>query len=134
MRHQGIVMAKTATGVHIRIVGADACADCKAHSVCNSSEKKDKFVDALLDASASARYNIGDTVTIEGAPSMGMKATVLGFGLPLLLMVAGIIVGAQLLNDETIGALAGLAVLLPYYLILWLLKPKLNEKFVFRVV
>lgn len=130
MKHQGIVMATTPDGVHVRIVEAAACADCKAHSICNSSEKKEKFVDV---AAPAGRYAVGDWVTVVGTTSMGMRATWLGFGIPLLLMVAGIVVGAQVLANETTGALAGLALLVPYYLILWTFRDRLNREFVFRL-
>lgn len=133
-KHEGIIMAKTASSVHVRIVESAACGDCKAHAYCNSSEKKEKYVDAILSPSSSHTYNVGDRVAVEGSISMGMKAVWLGFGVPLLLLVAGIVIGAKLIHNEGGGALMGLGVLVPYYLLLWALRPRLNKEFVFRVV
>lgn len=131
-RHEGIIMSKNNGVAHIRLAEATTCEDCKAASLCHSAEKTEKFVDALLPAQSV--YQVGDRVTVVGSLAMGMRATWLGFGIPLALMVVGIIVGAQVLENETIGALAGIALLVPYYLGLWVFRDRLNREFVFRVV
>lgn len=132
LRHEGIIMSKNGSVAHVRIAESPACEDCKAASLCHSAEKTEKFVDAVLPAGGS--YQVGDRVVVAGSLSMGMRATWLGFGIPLLLMVAGILVGARVLGNETTGALAGLSLLLPYYLVLWLFRSRLDREFVFRVV
>lgn len=125
-------MSKKDGVAHVRIAEAPACEDCKAASLCHSAEKTEKFVDAVLPAERT--YHEGDRVVVVGSPSMGMRATWLGFGIPLLLLVGGIMVGAQVLSNETTGALVGLSLLMAYYLGLWLYRGRLNKEFVFRVV
>lgn len=131
-RHEGIIMSTSNRMAHIRIAESVSCEDCKAASLCHSSEKTEKFIDAVLPPSHS--YQVGDRVVVMGSLSMGMRATWLGFGIPLLILVVGIVAGAQVLGDETTGALAGLSLLIPYYLSLWLFRKRLSQEFVFRVV
>lgn len=146
-RYQGIITAIHGDTARVRIVEASACEGCKAKAVCNSSEKREKMIDAVLPSSSSNAcslasssegaasqpkpYAVGDTVGLTVSSALGMKAVWIGFGIPLALLVVGMIVTATLLHDETMAALAGLCVLIPYYVVLWLLKPKLCSEFRF---
>lgn len=132
-RYQGIVTAIHEDTVRVRIMESAACEGCKAKAVCNSSEKKEKFIDADLSSSSPNTYNIGDRVSLTVSTALGMKAVWLGFGIPLALLVGGMIVAASLLQDEAMAALMGIAVLIPYYIGLWIFKPKLCEQFRFAI-
>jgi len=51
----------------------------------------------------------------------------------LLLIVSLVATGTILFENELIGGLAGLSVLFPYYIILYLMRNKLKQKFVFTL-
>lgn len=131
-RHEGIVVSVKGGIAHVRIAEQPSCEDCKAASLCHSAQKTEKYVDAVIPAGRICQE--GDNVTVVGALSMGMRAACLAFGIPLILMVIGIVTGIRMLGDETIGALAGIAVLVPYYLGLWFFRRQIGREFVFRVV
>lgn len=131
-RYKGVVTAVNGDSVSVRIEEASTCADCKAHAVCNSSEKKVKMVSAV-SLSSSREHVVGDTVSILVSTALGMKAVWLGFGIPLMLLVVGMVVAASLFHNETTAALAGLSVLLPYYGVLWLMRPRLCQTFRFVI-
>lgn len=132
-RYQGIITSIDGDTARVRIMEASACEGCKAKAVCNSSEKKEKLIDATLPRSFSKTYAVGDRVGLTVSTALGMKAVWLGFGIPLALLVIGMIATASILNDETLAALAGLCVLIPYYIGLWIFKPKLCEQFRFAI-
>lgn len=50
-----------------------------------------------------------------------MTAVLLGFGLPLVVVLLALLVCLWLTSDETVAALVGLAALIPYYIIMWLI-------------
>lgn len=133
IRHTGTVESIEGSHIRVRIVQTSACASCAAHQYCNSSESKEKIVD-VTDRQAAATCRVGQEVEVVGTTSMGMKAVFLAFGVPFVVLVA-VLYGAIRLTggDEVVSALASLASLVIYYLILYMYREKLRKKFTFKL-
>ena len=99
-------------------------------SACMSSESKEKTID-IYDYDGP-HIAIGDAVTVCASMSMGKKAVWLSFGMPLILIIAGVTLG-QFQVSELASAGIAIAVLCIYYSILRLMKNKLSEKFRFWI-
>ena len=78
--------------------------------------------------------SVGQTVTIAGEESMGMTAVMLAFGLPLLLLIAGLVTAISVTGSEKIGAAVALGILVPYYIVLMLLRKRIKKDFQFRII
>lgn len=128
--HDGVVQQVSGNHVSVRIVQTSACAACGARGACHAGESKVKVVDVWTPD--SALYKAGDLVRVVGSYRSGMKAVMLGFGLPLLLLVAGIMVN-RLIVDEVTSVIIALAVLGVYYFVLWLMRRKVEKEFVFSI-
>ena len=48
IEHQGTVESIVGSHIRVRIVQTSACATCAAHKFCNSSESKEKMIDATM--------------------------------------------------------------------------------------
>jgi len=123
--HEGIIDRISNGVAHVRIVQNSACTSCKVASYCNSAESKEKIIDVrCIDES---KYAVGQAVTVLAAQSVGMKAVVLAFIVPTILLLATIMgcVGYGL--SDGIAALAGVGILLPYYFVLYLNRKKLEN-------
>ena len=70
---------------------------------------------------------------VIGETSMGMMAVVLAFVLPFVLLIFSLFLLMALIENELYAALLSLAVLVPYYYILWLNKTRLKQKFSFTI-
>lgn len=79
------------------------------------------------------RYGVGDHVTVVADSSVGFRASLYGYVLPLLLMVVTLVAVLASVHDEGMAALAALAVLVPYYLLLYLLRGKLKTQLTFSL-
>ena len=64
---------------------------------------------------------------------LGYQAVWLGFVVPLLLMLAVIWTVASIQADEAVAALSGIVALIPYYILLYILRDNLKRKFTFQV-
>ncbi len=64
---------------------------------------------------------------------MGFKALWFGYLLPLLLLVFSLIVFSGFIENEALAGLFALSVLVPYYIIIALMKNRLQKLFVFRL-
>ena len=132
IKHDGIVDAIEGDCIHVRIVQASACAACGAKSLCSAAESKEKIID-VYGADTSA-YQVGQRVMVEGASSMGMKAVRLAFLFPLLLLVVAVAVAMWLTDgNEVAGAVAALATLTVYFLVLFACKKRLMTEFTFTI-
>lgn len=131
IRHQGIVEDIEGFHLRVRIVQTSACASCSIKGHCSSADTKEKLVD-VFDAHASS-YRPGDHVWVVGELSMGMMAVLLAFILPFLILMVSLFVFMAVWNDELSSALCSLALLVPYYYVLWLNRTRMGKKFSFSV-
>ena len=131
IQHQGIVESITGSHLKVRIVQSSSCSGCHAKGYCSSADSKEKIVD-INDASASL-YSVGERVMIIGETSMGMKAVALAFIIPFLILIVALFVCMAITNDELLSAIISLALLVPYYFIIWLNKARLTQKFSFTI-
>ncbi|RRD88553.1 RseC/MucC family positive regulator of sigma(E) [Bacteroides heparinolyticus] len=132
IRHQGIVENISGSHLQVRIVQTSACASCSVKGHCSPAETKEKLVD-VYDVDA-ASYRPGDRVWVAGRLSMGAMAVLLAFILPFLVLIVSLFVLMAVRNDELFAALGSLALLIPYYYILWLNKARIGKKFSFSVL
>lgn len=70
---------------------------------------------------------------VVGETSMGMQAVALAFIIPFVLLIFTLFLFMALIENELYAALLSLAVLVPYYYILWLNKTRLKQKFSFTI-
>lgn len=130
IHHDGIVISCEGKKVRVRILQTSACASCQVKNMCMSSDNKERIVDAWTGDEVKA----GDQVEVMVMETMGWKAVVLAYIVPLIVLVsiAGI---ASILGwgEVMIGvsAIAGVAV---YYGILRLFKDKLGKSFDFIAI
>ena len=127
IKHLGIVENIQGSHLSVRIVQTSACAACSAKGHCSSADSKDKIID-IIDTAASS-YQVGEKVMVVGETSMGMMAVVLAF----VLLIFSLFLLMALVENELYAALLSLAVLIPYYFVLWLNKTRLKQQFSFTI-
>ena len=131
IKHLGIVENIQGSHLSVRIVQTSACAAWSVKGHCSSADSKDKIIDIIDTAAAS--YQVGENVMVVGETSMGMQAVALAFIIPFVLLIFTLFLFMALIENELYAALLSLAVLVPYYYILWLNKTRLKQKFSFTI-
>ena len=131
IRHSGIIDSIENSTVRVRILQTSACAACKVAAHCNASESKEKLVDVAV-ADGSVR-RVGDTVTVCASRNVVSRAMLLAFALPLALMVATLVTVMLLTGDEGVAGLSSVAVLVPYFLTVWLLRSRIGRQLSFTL-
>ena len=132
IQHVGTVESIAGNHVRVRIVQTSACATCAAHKYCNSSESKEKMIDVYTKD--AVHYQVGQTVKVLGTTSMGMRAVLWAFGVPFVVLVAVLYATWMVTGgDEPLSALAALASLAVYYLVLYFCRGKMAKRFVFTI-
>ena len=129
--HSGVVESVSEGHVTVRILQTSACAACKVASHCNASESKEKIVDVICDGAAT--YKPGQQVTVSTSQAVANRALLLGFGVPFMVLVGVLFVVLKLTGDEAVAALSGLGALIPYYLLLWLMRRQIGQRVSFEI-
>ena len=124
--HEGTVINVADGKVSVKIEVKSACSACHARSMCSVSELSEKVIEAQPAESVS----VGDSVVVEMEEKFGLKAVFYVFFIPFVLMASTLFVSANFVA-ESFAALFSLLILLPYYLLLALLKPYFTKTFVF---
>lgn len=129
IEHEGVVQKSDNSSVTVRILSAAACTGCYAEGSCSLSGVKEKMVEV------QGSYNVspGDNVTVLMNRSMGYTALFLGYILPLILLIFILIILISLSLPEAIAGLGSLGILGIYYLILYFLRDRIRNKFVFTI-
>ena len=131
IKHRGIVEKIEGSHVVVRIVQTSACSACSAKGLCNASESKEKQIDVY---EVNPSYRIGEEVVLCGSTSMGMRAVLLAFGIPVLLLLATLFVTMRVTDgDALLSSIVALLAVIPYYLVIYLMKDKLNKTFSFVI-
>lgn len=119
--HEGTIISIEKENLRVRIIQNSACASCKIAGHCQTSESKEKIIEVTTPDYAD--FSVGDKVNVTESVGVGAKAVVFGFILPLALMMAAIISAITVFDaSEGVAALAGIASLIPYYLVLYFLR------------
>lgn len=131
IRHDGIVESIEGTHIQVRILQTSACTGCKVASHCNASEAKVKVVDVYQKPSCELK--VGDKVVVSTSGQTASKALLLGFGIPLLLLLVVLAAMLWMGFDEGTAALCSLTVLIPYNIILWFCRKSISQSIAFHI-
>ena len=129
--HDGHI-AKIENGIiYVRIIANSGCVSCTAKSSCSVAEVEEKLVEIPLPT--NNKYDIGDAVVVVLDQNQGLKAVFFGYILPFFVLLFSLLGMKQYTHDEGIAGLFAIAMLIPYYLGLYLLRNYVRKKFSFRL-
>ena len=129
IRHSGTVTAVDGDSVRVRIEQASACSACRAKSFCASAEAQEKFIDCTADGES---YEIGDQVEVLVREQLGMKAVLLAYVLPFVVIILTLAFLTPYMSEPVAGIVA-LTAAAGYFLILALASKKMKKIFTFKL-
>lgn len=129
--HQARVVEMTPEFTTVEIIVSSACSECHAKGLCGMSETQEKVISLPTDPYAT--YNVGDTVQLCTKMSMGMKAVWISYVIPLLILMILILSLSAVFGNEVVAGLGSVGGVVLYYLVIWLLRDRLNNEFVFYI-
>lgn len=129
INHEGIVIKGDDKSLTVSISSVSACSGCHAEGVCSMSGKEEKIINV------TGHYSVkpGDKVTVLMKQSMGYTALLLGYILPLFTVVLFLIILSSFKMPELIAGIISIALLIPYYTVLYFFRRKINQKFTFTL-
>ena len=105
---------------------------CRSHAkgVCGAADQEEKFLDIPLHG---VPYNKGEPVRVQVARHLGFRAVALGYLFPFLILM-GVLISLTILEvDELKAGLFALLSIIPYYLVLYLLRRRIASTVTFSI-
>lgn len=129
--HPGEIFELTPQKVVVKILSKSACASCHAKGACTMADMAEKFVDVYYEH--PEELTVGQKVIVEMRKSMGPKAVLLAYLLPMVVLVGGLVGFLNIFSSQGLAGALALGLLIPYYVILYLLKDRLKKEFNFTI-
>ena len=97
------------------------------------NDTKEKCID--VNVSNPSDYKVGQEVVVCLEQKMGTKAVLIGFFFPFLTLIITAILSNKYIfpNNEALTALLSILSITVYYIIIYLIKNKIEKKFHFQI-
>ena len=129
--HEGIVTKITDDELEIKILAQSACAACHAKNACGMGEQAEKIL--TVPRPKDKDFALNQKVNVKMAIGQGNKAAVLAYLIPIVLLLAVLFTCLGFGLDDGPSALISMVALIPYYIMLYLLRDKLKQKFEYNI-
>ena len=129
--HKGRILSVDDRMVHVEIVSESACSACHAAGLCGMSESKIKVVDVPLRPGET--FTVGQEVEVCLARKTGMKAVLLSYVIPVLILLILILSLSKIGLGELISGLLSLLGVAIYYVILFLFRDRMAGEYEFYI-
>ena len=129
IEHKGTVVAVTERQVSVEIINRSACEACNAKSLCSLSNQKEKTI--WLPRILGQPWTPGEVVVVSLRSSMGLKAVLISYIIPLLALLAALFGLSYLGVSEWITGVVALGIPLLCYFVVWLLRDRIEKKYIF---
>lgn len=129
--HDGKIIEITPEFTSVEIISSSACSQCHAKGLCGFSEEESKVV--MVPTSPYTERKVGDTVTLALKQTMGLKAVWISYVIPLIILMILVLSLSSVIDNEAWTGLTAIGGVALYYLVIWLLRDKLKNEFVFYI-
>lgn len=129
--HKGVIRSISNECITIAIKAESACGGCHAKTICGLSEVSEKLVNVRQHDYKN--LHIGDTVLVSMDSSLGTKAVLLAYIIPLFILISSLLI-CLLFANELIAATVAILVVFCYFWILYKNKSVLEQKFSFSII
>ena len=131
IKHPGKIIEITPKYTTVEILVPSSCSECHAKGLCGMSEEQEKVISVPTDP--YALHKVGDQVQVCTKMSMGMKAVWISYVIPLAILMILILSLSAVFESEVLTGLASVGGVALYYLVIWLMRDRLNNEFVFYI-
>jgi positive regulator of sigma E activity len=129
--HPGIIKRIEGDKVEIAIMVTSGCASCEIKGSCSVSDAEEKSV--FVTVNNSDIYQVNQSITIEMKQSLGTWAVLLGYVFPFLVIFLSLLLFINMGMDQGMSGVLSILLLLPYYLIIYLLRNYLGTRFNYSI-
>ena len=131
IRHTGRILEIDKDFTTVEIVVSSACSSCHARTLCGMSEDQEKII--MVPTDPYSERKVGDEVEVKTKMSMGLKAVWISYVIPLAILMILILSLSSILESQVLCGLTAIGGVALYYFVIWLLRSRLQNEFVFYI-
>lgn len=129
--HRGRIVEITPDFTTVEIVSHSACSECHAKGLCGLSEDVTKVISVPTDPYTERA--VGDEVDVCLKRTMGYKAVWISYVVPVLILLILILTLSSVIGNEAVTGLVSIGGVCLYYLVIWMLRDRLRNDYVFYI-
>lgn len=129
--HSGKIIEINPDFTTVEIMVSSACSECHAKGLCGMSEMEEKVI--MVPTDPYEPRKIGDIVQVKTKMTMGLKAVWISYVIPLAVLMILILSLSSVLESQVACGLAAIGGVVLYYFVIWLLRSRLQNEFVFYI-
>ena len=129
--HEGRIVEINPEFTTVEILSSSACASCHAKGLCGMSEEEKKLI--MVPTDPYTVYEEGEIVDVMTKKSMGLKAVWISYVIPFVLLLILILSLSPVIGNEAYTGLAAIGGVALYYFVIWLVRDRLENEFVFYI-
>jgi sigma-E factor negative regulatory protein RseC len=126
----GVVSEITTESIAVNIISESACSGCSAKELCSTFERKEKII---FVPNAGQDIQCGDKVNVMMEISMGMKAVLLAYFMPVVIVTMVLLFLLKTGTGEFYAGIISLVSLAGYYFVIYRIREKLKKQFSFYI-
>jgi sigma-E factor negative regulatory protein RseC len=126
----GVISEITDERIAVNIISMSACSACTAKEMCSAFERKEKIV---FVPNAGQNVQNGDKVNVTMKTSIGMKAVLLAYFVPIVIVTAALLCLLETGIGELYAGVISLTSLVGYYSVIYLIRNRLKKQFYFYI-
>ena len=130
--HKGTIVEISEGNLKVEIINKSMCAACHAKGFCSAGDTKDKIID--VPYYNNGEYSVGDEVEVVMRRSMGFKAVWISYVIPLAILLIFLLTLQRVSFTELQAGLGALLAVCVYYVVVYLFRGKIANKFVFTII
>jgi sigma-E factor negative regulatory protein RseC len=125
VKHEGVVSRISSNSITVSLKGNLHCEACNAKSACGVSDSDTKEIEVQT---LGQSVELHEHVEVFLEKGLGLKAVFWAYVFPFILLFAVLLV-ASAIYPEWIAGLLAIGILIPYYLLLYVLKNSFKSAF-----
>lgn len=130
IRQKATIVKITKSDIELEVCRPEACAACKARSACTSESEDGKRISLTNDG---VPREVGDEVYLSITNAVGLKATLIAYLTPVVIVLILVLVLEHFnVGEKSAGAIT-LGALVLYFLLLRLMRTKLNKEITIQI-
>ena len=125
VKHEGVVSKIANNVITVSLMGNINCEACHAKGACGAAESGPKEIE-VYNSTQSLKLN--ETVEVLLRKDLGLKAVFWAYVFPFILLISVLIISSSIYK-EWIAGLLSIAILVPYYFTLYVLRNSFKKVF-----
>ncbi len=125
VKHEGVVSKITNNVITVTLKGNINCESCHAKGGCGAAESGPKEIE-VYNSTESLKLN--ETVEVLLSKDKGLQAVFWAYVFPFILLISVLLISSSIYK-EWIAGLLSIAILVPYYFILYVLRNSFKKAF-----